>query len=66
MTRYVCLGCGYENDDDIIESKICPYCGEHMIEDEIRYCSKCNQPLLPHEEDICDRCRETTIVSDSI
>ena len=66
MTRYVCLGCGYENDDDIIESKICPYCGERMIEDEIRYCSKCNQPLLPHEEDICDMCREPTIVSDSI
>jgi len=65
MTRYICLGCEYENDDDIIE-KICPYCGEHMIKNEIRYCSKCNQPLLPHEKDICDMCREITIASDSI
>ena len=32
MTRYICLGCEYENDDDLIESKICPYCGEQMVE----------------------------------
>lgn len=32
MTRYVCVSCGFETDDDDMPEKPCPYCGEQMVE----------------------------------
>ena len=66
MKRYICLGCGYESDDDNMDKKPCPYCGEQMIKDETRYCSKCDQLLLAREEDVCDMCKESPMISDSM
>jgi DNA-directed RNA polymerase subunit RPC12/RpoP len=33
MARYICLGCGYESDDEKIVGDPCPYCGELMKEE---------------------------------
>jgi DNA-directed RNA polymerase subunit RPC12/RpoP len=27
MTKYVCIGCGYESNDDNVADDTCPYCG---------------------------------------
>ena len=31
MTKYVCIGCGFENNDDKMSGEPCPYCGEYML-----------------------------------
>ena len=31
MTKYVCVGCGFESNDDNMSGKPCPYCGEYML-----------------------------------
>ena len=32
MTKYVCIGCGFESSDDKLVNEPCPYCGEIMVE----------------------------------
>jgi len=32
MTKYVCVGCGFESNDDKMSGESCPYCGEYMLE----------------------------------
>ena len=32
MSRYVCIGCGYEGDEKTIVECVCPYCGEDLEE----------------------------------
>jgi DNA-directed RNA polymerase subunit RPC12/RpoP len=27
MTRYVCIGCGFESNEDNVTKDPCPYCG---------------------------------------
>ena len=34
MTRYICIGCGFESSNDNISDKPCPYCGELMVEEK--------------------------------
>jgi DNA-directed RNA polymerase subunit RPC12/RpoP len=34
MTRYVCIGCGFECSDDNITDELCPYCGEQMVKEK--------------------------------
>ena len=34
MTKYVCVGCGFESNDDNRSGEPCPYCGEYMLEQE--------------------------------
>jgi DNA-directed RNA polymerase subunit RPC12/RpoP len=33
MTRYVCIGCGFESNEDNVTDDTCPYCGELMAKD---------------------------------
>ena len=33
ITKYVCIGCGFESNDDYMDREPCPYCGEYMIEE---------------------------------
>ena len=33
MTRYICIGCGFESNDDNMAGEPCPYCGEYMAEE---------------------------------
>jgi len=33
MTRYVCIGCGFEINDDNVADDTCPYCGGLMVKD---------------------------------
>jgi len=32
MTRYVCIGCGFESNDDDVADEPCPYYGEQIVE----------------------------------
>lgn len=32
MTVFVCIGCGFESNDDNMQEDLCPYCGEQMVE----------------------------------
>ena len=34
MKRYICLGCGYENNFEEGKEETCPYCGEYLKEVE--------------------------------
>ena len=34
MTRYVCIGCGFESKDDNVADEPCPYCGEQIVENK--------------------------------
>ena len=33
MSRYVCIGCGFESSDDNVADDTCPYCGGLMAKD---------------------------------
>ena len=33
MTRYVCIGCGFEINNDNVADDTCPYCGGLMVKD---------------------------------
>jgi DNA-directed RNA polymerase subunit RPC12/RpoP len=33
MTKYVCIGCGYESSDDNVADDPCPYCGGLMAKE---------------------------------
>jgi len=33
MTRYICIGCGFESNDDNLADEPCPYCGEQMVKE---------------------------------
>ena len=32
MTKYVCIGCGFESNDEDVADEPCPYCGEQIVE----------------------------------
>ena len=32
MTKYVCIGCGFESNESNMLEEQCPYCGEQMVE----------------------------------
>lgn len=34
MTRYVCVGCGFESNSDDVADDPCPYCGEQIVEEK--------------------------------
>ena len=34
MTKYVCIGCGFESKDDNVADEPCPYCGEQIVEEK--------------------------------
>ena len=36
MTKYVCVGCGFESNDDNMSGKPCPYCGEYSCSGLLR------------------------------
>jgi len=33
MTRYVCIGCGYEISEDNVADETCPYCGGLIVKE---------------------------------
>ena len=32
MTKFVCIGCGFEGDEKKLKDGVCPYCGEDLEE----------------------------------
>jgi DNA-directed RNA polymerase subunit RPC12/RpoP len=33
MTKYVCIGCGYEINEDNVTDDPCPYCGGLIVKE---------------------------------
>jgi len=33
MTRFVCIGCGFESNDDNVAGETCPYCGGLIVKE---------------------------------